>query len=82
MSLKRHSTTVPIKILAVSRYIPDLLTEVTCMAALTAKVLKGTVVERFLFVTIKYDDTCFEAKVSGYSNKSRSPYTHIAYVIR
>ena len=34
-------------------YIPDLLTEVTYMAAFTAKVLKGTAVERFLFATIK-----------------------------
>ena len=72
MSLKRCLTTVHIKILAVN---PDLLTEVTYMAAHTAKVLKGTAVERFLFVTIKYDDTCFEAKVGTATNLD--PHTYI-----
>ena len=45
---------------------PDFLTEVTH----TAKVLKGTVVDHLLFVMINTMAlACFEAKVSGYSDK-------------
>ena len=44
---------------------------------LTTKVLKGRYSGRVLFD--KYNKTCFEAKVSGCSNKSRSPYIHTYY---
>lgn len=79
--LKRCSTTVPIKNFVVSRCMPDFLTNIMHMAA-HRQCFAGYSCQAPFNHNYKCYDTCFEAQVSGHSNKSRSPYIHIAYVIR
>ena len=81
MSLKRHLTTLSVKSLAVSRYMPDLLTEVTHMGAHNQGFEGYSGQACYFFHNNKYN-TCFETKVSGYSDKPRSPYMHVAHVIK
>ena len=73
-----------VKSSAVSCYniMPDLLTEIMHITAHGQGFEKVATSRAPFFRNDKHDDTCYEAKVSGYSDKPLSPYLYAAHVIR